>query len=655
MTRILSVFSLLIAAISLLAAPISAKAPAAVMFGKHARIHDAALSPDASELAVVESVGGKWVIRVLNLSQLNQRPRIVSIGDDVQPQWIKWANNDHILLSITRRQKREGTPIKIGMLYSLNAKSMTGKFLIKPKNNKDSFRQFNNRVADFLPDDPDHILMIFSDSETNNAEPGVKRVNVATGRYSVVTGGQPDIQSWDADRTGTVRVGTGLYESTSGKLERKMIVREAGSNKWQNAKKFPSLDPDARVHGFTSNPNEMIVTTRREGRDTKGLYIYDLSKKSYSKTLFENDTYDASGVVTNSDGDVIGARYTAEKKEVKLFGDNATALSLLRQKHKGFNVDYIDQSEDNNTLIYRLSNAYDPGYLMMVKKQTMKEDVLAAYREDLPNEKMGLVTSVKYTARDGAKIPAFVTIPPMLEGKKLDDVPFIILPHGGPYARTSKRFNTFSQFFASRGYGVLRMNFRGSSGYGEKFETAGRDNWVLMLNDVEDGARWLIEKGYTSPDKLCVGGWSFGGYAALMEAIEHPELYSCALSVAGVTDLDSHVRDRKRYRFGELYSKKSILSGFENQKDMKTHSPARRASEMKIPTFLAHGTEDQAVRFSQYTYMKNSLKKSSAKLTAIEFEGDGHSLSNQDNSMRLYQEMDKFLTKHMGVSPYMAK
>jgi len=650
-TRLFLFLSSIILALSLSLSTASAKAPDAEMFGKNASIYDAALSPDAKELAVIQSHKGSWYIRIMDLENVNSNPRILQLGESINPEWIKWANNTQVLVSLSQSHISDRLPIQIGMLYTVDSRTMKGKFLIESKK---LFRQFNNVIVDFLANDPDHILMAFSDGNTNNERPAVKKVNVATGHYKTDTLGRADVQWWETDLTGAVRVGQGLDDNSKDELRFKMLIREAGSKKWRNSTYYPNLDAGVTVHGFTKNPNEMIIGTRRAGRNTTGLYIYDLSQKSYTRTLFENDTYDAAGVVLNGDGsEVIGARYTAEESEVELFGENATILERIRQKYKGNTVDFIDQSADKTTLIYRISNAYDPGYLMMVDGRTMKETKLFTYRKDLPSDSMGLVTSVKYTARDGAKIPAFVTVPPGMEGKDLKNIPFIILPHGGPYARTSKRFDTYSQFFASRGYGVLQMNFRGSAGYGEAFEDAGRENWVLMLNDVEDGARWLVKKGYANPDKLCVAGWSFGGYAALMEAIEHPELYSCVLSMAGVTDLADLIRDEKKYRFGGIRAKNSILAGFEDRKEMKRFSPAKRAAEMTIPTFIAHGTFDQAVHFDQFKRMKRGLKKSSAPVTAVEFKDEDHYLSNEKNAKEFYVAMDKFLKKHMGESPYM--
>lgn len=653
MKRLLVLFVIFIFSVMSSLGVAYAKAPAAEMFGKHARISDAALSPDATELAIVESYESSWIVRIIDLKNPTTPARLVRVGEGLSPIWIKWANDKQVLFSFSQSIEYQRLPLQVGSIYTLDTVAMKGKILIKTDK---YFRQFNNVVVDFLSNDPDHILMAFSSNNSNNEKPDVKRVNVATGFSEAITKGRPDVQWWHTDLTGKVRVGQGLDGDSVSKIRYRMILRDSESDKWRDAKHYPGLNSDVDVHGFMANPNEMIVGTRRKGKNTTGLYIYDLSQKAYTRTLFENDTYDASGIVLNGDGsEVIGARYTAEESEVELFNDNATTLDRIRKKYSGHTIDYIDQSADKATLIYRMSNAYDPGHLMLVNGRTMEETFLLSYREDLPSDDMGLTASIKYKARDGAKIPAFVTVPPMLDGQKLENVPFIILPHGGPYARTSKRFDTYSQFFATRGYGVLQMNFRGSAGYGEAFEDAGRENWVLMLNDVEDGARWLVEKGYTSPEKLCVAGWSFGGYAALMEAIEHPELYSCVLSMAGVTDLADLVRDERKYRFGNIRAKNSILAGFEDRAEMKRYSPAKRAKEMKIPTFIAHGTLDQAVHFDQFKRMKNGLKKSSADVTAVQFDEEDHYLSNEKNAKKFYKEMDKFLEKHMGKSPYMVK
>jgi dipeptidyl aminopeptidase/acylaminoacyl peptidase len=231
-------------------------------------------------------------------------------------------------------------------------------------------------------------------------------------------------------------------------------------------------------------------------------------------------------------------------------------------------------------------------------------------------------------------------------------IPFIVLPHGGPYARTSRRFDYFAQYFATRGFGVLQMNFRGSSGFGATFEDTGRENWVVMQEDVTDGARWLIENGVADPERLCIAGWSFGGYAALMGAIKHPDIYSCAVSMAGVTDLLDLVNDLKKYRFGRLSANNSVLQGFDGRRDLKENSPVRRAEELLVPLFMAHGTRDEAVHFDQFKRMKSALRKSPAEVTFVEFEDEDHYLSMQKNRQEFFVKLDEFLETTIGTSEF---
>ena len=266
---------------------------------------------------------------------------------------------------------------------------------------------------------------------------------------------------------------------------------------------------------------------------------------------------------------------------------------------------------------------------------------------------MGSIVAVKYAARDGFEIPAYITLPPGIENlSDAKNIPTVILPHGGPYSRSYKRFDYFAQFFASRGYVVLQMNFRGSAGYGEDFEEAGRSNWVLMQEDVADATEWAIEQGIADPKRTCIAGWSYGGYTALMGAIKNPELYVCAVSIAGVTDLQNLVSDVSRYRFGETSAKKHILSGFEDKDSMQENSPLRRADELRVPLFLAHAEEDLNVHFDHFQQMKRALKKNPTRVDYLEVKNDDHFFSVQKNRIRLFVELDDFLESTIGASEY---
>ncbi|MEP1229585.1 MAG: prolyl oligopeptidase family serine peptidase [Litorimonas sp.] len=657
-----------LAALSFISLPnvytVAHAAPAAKHFGKLPNIYDAALSPDATLMAAVINNKGDYLVRIESLKDPSIESRFVGLGEGVKPAYVKWVNNKQVIISFWQSQKTSSTPIRTGFLYTLNTETMEGKILVDPSKVKKTatgsrlqqgsiFRQFNNVVVDWLEDDPLHILMAYSDEDNNNLNPDLRKVNVETGKDTIVKRGVEGVQSWYTDLKGDVRVGQGREDDN--KAAWVMRIKDAASGNWNSSDKYPGLDAGVSIHGFTSNPNELIISSYA-GKDTIGLYVYDLSSKAVTRKIYHNDKFDASGVILSSDGgEIIGARYTADTQQTEMIGNNDTILQAMRRDNVGYTVDYVDQSADGQTVLFKLSNPYDPGGMMMVKGSSGTPVNLGMMRPDLPNPSLGEVIGVKYKARDGQKIPSYVTLPPMVtDTSQLKNLPFIVLPHGGPYGRDSKRFDYFAQFFATRGYGVLQMNFRGSDGFGKAYKEAGRNNWTIMQEDVEDGTRWLFEKGYADPKRTCIAGWSYGGYAALMGAAKNPELYNCAISMAGVTDIRALIRDESRYRFGKASAKNFVGAGFSDKDDIKANSPVKIAGDMSVPLFLAHGELDQQVHFSQYKRMKKALKKSNAKVTYMEFEDEDHYLSNQDNRIKFFEGLDKFLSKYNGPSEYMA-
>ncbi len=394
------------------------------------------------------------------------------------------------------------------------------------------------------------------------------------------------------------------------------------------------------------------------GRDTLGLYVYDLINRRKARSLFHNDDYDASGVIVSTDGEtVLGAKYVAEKEETELLGDYGTSLTRLRAKYPEFSVDFIDQTEDYETLLVRMSAPYVPGGIYLYSRKDSKLTPLQNNYNGLVSDDMGLVYPLKYTARDGQKIPAFMTLPPSINDQSgLKNLPFIVLPHGGPYGRDVKDFDYFAQFFATRGYGVLQMNFRGSEGYGKSFEQAGRDNWLVMQEDVEDATKYLLSKGYADPNRTCIAGWSYGGYAALMGAAKDNEgLYDCVIAMAALTDINDAKRDLRKYRGGRHAAKTFFGEAMQDSKVRKANSPVHRAEDIKVPVFLAHGDLDENVQYDQFLKMRKALKKAGVEYTDLAFKNEDHFLSRQENREAFFEGMEKFLLKVNGPSEYMMK
>ncbi len=618
-------------------------APPAKAFGELPLGYDAAISPDGKELAIIINVKGAYGVVTQKVDGSSGKPWYITLGEEIKPNYVKWINNERFVVSVSKSEKFRSTPFTVGYLYTGNINTKKTRLVVKPKG---MFRQFNNRVVDWLEDDPEHILMAYSDEEWDSY-PDIRKVNVTTSRDKLIKRGQPGIEYWDTDDNGVPRVGTG--QTDGGNMRR--VIYNTATDKWDSTDEFPGLDAETPIFGILNDGTELVVGDYR-GKDTLGLYIYNLNQKQITRSLFHNDNYDASGVVLSKDGEtVIGAKYTAESDRTELLGEYGTLLDTLRAKFNGYDVDFLDQSQDGRTVLVKMSSPYDPGGVFSYTSGDADPRLLTKMYSEISDNDTGDVVAVKYTARDGQKIPAFATLPPGVKSPK--SLPFIVLPHGGPYARDSKRFDYLAQFFATRGYGVLQMNFRGSEGYGKSFADAGRNNWVVMQQDVEDATRYLYRKGYADQSRTCIAGWSYGGYAALMGVSTDPDLYKCAIAMAALTDINDAKNDLKKYRGGKHVAQEFFGEAMQDKEVRRANSPVHVAGNIKVPVFLAHGDLDENVQFDQFTRMKRALKKAGVEATYIKFEDEDHFLSRQDNREKFFIEMEKFLKKVNGTSEYM--
>lgn len=625
-------------------------APPAKAFGELPVTLDADISPDGKRLAVILNQNGDYIVYTTKTANIGEDASLVKLGSDVNPEYVKWVNNTRYMVSISKNEKYRSTPYTIGHLWTDDiTDDDKGRLLLRTR---DMFRQYSNIVVDWLDDDPDHILMAYSKEEFDNY-PTIYKVNVNNSSDKRVQRSRTGVQSWMTDDNGVPRIGWGISERGNEKFD----IYDPETDSWNSYEKYPGLNTDTPIHGFIKDGTQMIIGSYN-GRDTIGLYVYDLKAKRVVKELFHNDNYDASGVVVSTDGEtVLGAKYIADEEETELLGNYATLIDEIKAKFPEYSVRFVDQTEDYQTMIVRMSNSFDPGGLFIYSKADGKLQQIGPTYSDLKAADMGAVVPVKYTSRDGQKIPAYVTMPPTIQKQEdFKNLPFIVLPHGGPYGRDYKRFDYFAQFFATRGYGVMQMNFRGSDGYGKSFEEAGRSNWIVMQEDVEDATKYLFKKGYADPERTCIAGWSYGGYAALMGAAKDTEgRYNCVVAMAALTDIADAKRDIERYHGGKYRSDEFFGEAMKDKATRKANTPVHRAGDIKVPVFLAHGDKDINVHFDQYLRMKKALEKAGADGTYLAFKDEDHFLSRQENREEFFVKLEKFLIKANGKSEFMAK
>lgn len=224
----------------------------------------------------------------------------------------------------------------------------------------------------------------------------------------------------------------------------------------------------------------------------------------------------------------------------------------------------------------------------------------------------------------------------------------MVFPHGGPASRDYWEYNAEAQFLANRGYAVLQVNFTGSTGYGKGFEEAGYRHWGdLIMEDIIDGTQWMIDIGVANKSKVCIMGVSFGGYSALMAPTIEPDLYKCAVSIVGVSDLELmwEEGDINETVFGRNYLMDAIGK---DENELKMFSPVNRAHLLKAPVLLMQGGEDERVPEIHYEAMIDTLKKQNHSYETFYRANEGHGFYNEKNRIEYLKAIEKFLAKYIG-------
>ena len=319
------------------------------------------------------------------------------------------------------------------------------------------------------------------------------------------------------------------------------------------------------------------------------------------------------------------------------------ALSL---KFPGSYVHFIDFSEDGGKLLFSVNSDRDPGTYYLIDTHTYKVAKLFAAEPWIDPAKMAERRPLHFKTSDGMELEAILTIP---NGTNLANLPMVLLPHGGPIGiRDNWDYDNDAQFLASRGYLVLQVNYRGSSGRGEDFQEAGYLKWGTRIQqDLIDGVKWAIAENYADPKRVCVYGGSFGGYSAMMTTIRAPGMFKCAVGYAGIYDL------KMMYKKGDIRESKSGRSYLnmvigKDDADLDANSPARLADKIDVPVLLIHGEDDKRAPFAQAKAMRAALDAAHKPYEWLSKPGEGHGFYSEKNNIEFYNRLQAFLEKNIG-------
>lgn len=600
------------------------------------------LSPDGTHVAGFIPVQGLQMLLVMDLDPKTTQKPFVASFDKGEFRWVRWVNNERLIASMGFPRRRNLIPVTETRLIAFNRDGSKQKPILKQKPFAVGKRvtlqsQIRDRMISILPRDDKRILLSVVDKAYY---PEVLAIDVYGGKKHREVRGRFPIGEWIADYEGVPRIGVG-YDSED--LEEKIVFRLNEAADWQTIHAYRAFeDPDFIPLGFGSKPN-IIYVASNHATDTLALYEFDAVEKRFLRRVFEHKKFDISGLELSPnplERRVVGVRYVADADRVVYFDEEAKALQAkLDGLLPNTRNDIVSESWNGLRIIVMASSDIHPPIYYVMDRRTDRLQVLGAQYTELRSEDLVPIRAVSYKAKDGLEIPAFLSFPKSAQETNL---PTVIMPHGGPYARSVKTFDYWTQFLTSRGYLVLRPNFRGSTGYGMTFQRAGYKEWGLsMQDDLADGAQWLIEQGIADPNRICIFGGSYGGYAALMGAVKTPELYRCAISLNGVTDLVQLHMDELKF-----YSAKTLME-FLNDK-RKDNSPLRHVDKIKAPVLLAHGENDRSVYYYHSSRMADALKSAGKTHEFLTLKDGDHHLSRGDNRLAFFKALDAFLAKHLG-------
>lgn len=640
----------------------SAARLAAEDFYDGATIETVDLSPSGRYAAFVHTdKAGKSLLVVKDLQDAAAKPAGTAVPNVL---WMEWATDDRLLFASNTGFgfRSVGSRLYFGQNVQIVS---VGRDLKDPlvlfKDNKKVQRENLGfgEIVGFMPGDRTKILMPIR----INRDLDLVRVDIRTSEFEVVATGTLDTFHWFVDDRGQP-----VFRLESNRRGTEIRVyapeaREDGRIKWKKVTSFRvernrKRDDDVSFWPLAPGPepSQYYVKARPPGADTYGIYLYDFETETYKETVSSAPGADVMAAIFDPETNAYaGSIYWRDTLVLDLVDGEAKrhldALGVFFGE--GASMIPVDRSDDDSVWALYVSSSSDPGSYHIYDLKRTHSTHLGSDLPHLDRDLMRPAEVIEYAARDGLRMRGYLTLP--AAGESSAPPPLVVMPHGGPAARDYLLFDDQVQYLASRGYAVFQPNFRGSSGFGKAFETAGDRQWGrAMQTDIDDGVRVLIGQGRVDPARICIVGASYGGYAALMGVATAPDLYRCAVSASGVSDIYEQIRYDRREEGSdsEAYRYWVRLLGDPGNKtdraEMQANSPTTLAGRITAPVLLVHGKEDDNVPFQQMELMQKALTKAGRPPRVRVFETAGHGFLGEDRKT-YFLEVETFLASVLGA------
>jgi dipeptidyl aminopeptidase/acylaminoacyl peptidase len=645
----------LMAASSLSAA--TSLADDAKAFGTRPSAEQVAISPSGDKVVMlVAGPGSSTAAKVFDLRTGGETTPVASPGNPESLRWCQFGTDTQLVCKYGGNLVVDGETISFSRLVTVGTDGKGLKLLGQEKSFYDAgLRQFDGEILDWATSGTGSVLMarqyVPETGKTGShmirrvKGVGVDRIDLLSQKHETVESPDRLTSGYMSDGRGNVRLRIRNEAEDDGTLTgiTSYAYRVPGSKDWKPLGQYDTRsDKGVYPLAIEADSNSLFVLQKLDGRDA--LYRMTLDGSGATTLVTKNDAVDINGVKRLGRGlKVIGYSYTDDRSRIVYFDRefDGLAKSLGRTLPSAPLVTFTGASADGNALLVFAGSDTNAGTYYFLDRKTREMSDLADVRPALKGRVLSPVKAVQYKSRDGASIPAYITMPVGSSGKNM---PAVVLPHGGPSARDDWGFDWLAQFLAARGYVVIQPNYRGSSGYGDEFQNGNAlRNWQTAMSDITDSARYLVDSGIAAKDRVAIVGWSYGGYAALLSAEMEPDLFKSVVAIAPVTDLGLLKSEAEGFTNSEII-KEMVGSGGH----IAAGSPARNAAAIKGPVLLVHGDLDVNVGIEHSRKMASALTSAGKQVEFLSYKGLDHQLDDSNARIEMLTKMGALLDRTIG-------
>lgn len=539
-----------------------------------------------------------------------------------------WVSNDELIYY----KEKEGERFQSD-LYIINKEGNDEKQL--SKNEKSRLRVLEDQLID------NKFLLVLSNKRDSTVS-DVYRLNVRDGKMQMAAQNPGNITKWVTDTKGKLR----MAMSNDG-VNETLWYRENETQKFR-----PLLTNNFKTTifpvAFSEKKHNIVYAISNLNRDKNALIELDCITGKETKVLFANDSLNVvDAQYSKPKGKMTYVVYETWKKEKHFLDEDAKFLShKLDSLLPNTESRIIDRDKYENVFVVRTFTDRNPGsyYLYIASSGVLKK--LSDINSDIKIDQMSEMKPISFIARDGLEINGYLTLPLNSSGKNL---PIVVVPNSSPLTRNTWGYNAEVQFLANRGYGVLQLNYRGSSGYGKSFFVAGFKQWGAKIqDDIDDGVKYLIAKGVANPKKIAIYGSGLGGFIALNAATRRPQLYKCVASNSGVLNLLSYIKSIPPYLKSNLQMIYEIVGDPDTDIDyMKQASPIFHSDKINIPVFITQNAKDPRINPNDAIQFAKELKKRNVPYTYFEKQNAEFLNNREQVRLKVYAGLEQFLESNL--------